>query len=203
MNTIRIFDPQGIKPEDYRHKFPELERCSEFNGIHPKGLIFAWYYINQTSPLVLYIPDDHERVEEALKRSGYNPGKVEKDRILSLQFDSAMAECIKKMSLFDPDARFKAYVMVKKIFDHFQKLIAKGPEAFQTSSTEGKGDSAVTTEYVDYKRYVDVSAKIADELPGLLRKLEEGFAVVTVTGEEVEAGENSDMHEWHRAREDK
>lgn len=195
--NIRIFDPQGVKPEDYRNRYPELTRTAEFDNIPPKGLIFIWFYANQTSPLVLYTSDDYERAEEALKRSGFNPGKVERDRILKLQWDSAFAEAIKKMNSFDPGARYKAYCMIKNIFDHYEKLIAQGPGAFQT--TEGEDDKVIT--YTDHKRYVDVSAKIADELPGLLTKLEEGFAIVTVTGEEVEAGENSDMHEWHRAKE--
>lgn len=195
--NIRIFDPQGVKPEDYRNRYPELTRTTEFDNIPPKGLIFVWWYSNPTSPLVLYTPDDYERAEEALKKSGFNPGKVERERMLKLQWDSAFAEAIKKMSSFDPDARFKAYMMIKSIFDHFQALIEKGPEAFQT--TEGEGDKIV--KYTDYKRYVDVAAKVADELPGLLTKLEEGFAIVTVAGEDVEAGENSDMHEWHRAKE--
>lgn len=200
--NIRIFDPQGVKAEDYRHRYPELQRVVEFDGLHPKGLMFVWFYANQTSPLVLYVPDDHERAEEALKRSGYNPGKVEREKMLNLQWDSQMAAAIRRMSEFDPDARFKAYKMVRNIFDHYETIIQMGPEAFQTSTVEGKGDKTVTTQYTDYKRYVDVSAKVAEELPGLLSKLEEGFAIVTVTGEEIELGSNSDLHEYHAAKDD-
>jgi hypothetical protein len=201
MNTIRIFDPTNCKPEDYRHKYPELERIPEFDNIPPRGLIFAWWFSNKSSDLVLYTPDDYERAEEALKRSGFNPGKVERDQILKLQFNSALAMALKRMADFDPGARYKAYCMIKKIFDHYQRITDLGPEAFQTSTVEGKGDSMITSQYTDYKRYVDVSAKISEELPSLLTKLEEGFAVVTVTGEEIEAGKNSDLHEWHEARE--
>jgi len=200
---IKIFSPVGIKAEDYRHRFPELERTVEFENIAPRALIFAWWYSNQTSPLVLYTPDDYERVEEALKKSGFNPGKVEREQILKLQFNSALAVAIKKMSEFDPDARFKAYKMIRNIFDHYETIIQLGPEAFQTSTVEGKGDKMVTTQYTDYKRYVDVSAKVAEELPGLLSKLEEGFAIVTIAGEEKDLDENSTMHEWHQSKEDK
>jgi len=199
--NIRIFDPSNCKPEDYRHKYPELERVPEFENIAPRALIFAWWYANKSSDLVLYTSDDYERAEEALKRSGFNPGKIEREQILKLQFNSALAVCIKRMAEFDPGARYKAYKMIRNIFDHYETLIQLGPEAFQTSTVEGKGDKTVTTQYIDYKRYVDVSAKISEELPGLLTKLEEGFAVVTIAGEEIEAGKNSDLHEWHEARE--
>jgi hypothetical protein len=194
---IKIFSPIGIKPEDYRHRFPELERIPEFENIPPRALIFAWWFANKSSELVMYTQDDYERAEEALKRSGFNPGKVEREQILKLQFNSQLAVCIKRMSEFDPGARWKAYRMIKNIFDHYETIIQMGPEAFQT--VEGEGDNI--KKYTDHKRYVDVSAKISEELPSLLTKLEEGFAVVTVTGEEIEAGKNSDLHEWHEARE--
>ena len=201
---IRIFDPAGIKPEDYRHRYPELDRTPEFEGLVPRALIFIWWFANPTSDLVLYMPDDYERVLEALKRSGFNPGKVERERILDLRFDSAMAVAIKKMASYDPGARFKAFMMVKKIYDQYQTIIDMGPTAFTTKTSTGKGDDKVETEEVDYKRYVDVSAKIAEEMPGLLHKLEEGFAIVNVEGDEKGLeGENSDLHDWHMGKENK
>jgi len=199
--TIRIFDPTSIKPEDYRHRYPELERTAEFAELHAKALIFVWWYANQTSPLVIYTHDDYERVSEALKRSGYNPSKTEKDRLLSLQFDSQMATAIQKMASFDPGARFFAYKMIKNIYDHYQKIIDMGPEAFEVTTRQGKGDDAIETKETDYKRYVDVSAKISDELPGLLTKLEEGFAIVNIEGDEIVEDEASAMRDWHMKRE--
>jgi hypothetical protein len=198
--NIRIFDPQNIKAEDYRHRYPELERCPEFDELSAKALIFIWFYANQTSPAVLYIADDYERVAEALRLSGFNPGKSEKERMLNLQFDSKTATAIQKMKSFDPGARFVAYKMIKNIYDHYQKIISLGPDAFVTKETTGKGESAVTTELTDYKRYVDVSAKISDELPKLLTKLEEGFAIVDISGDEVKEDEASAMRDWHMKR---
>jgi hypothetical protein len=198
--NIQIFSPQGIKADDYRHRFPELERCQEFDGLSARALIFVWWYANKTSELVLYTHDDYERVAEALKRSGFNPGKTEKEKILGLQFDSQMAIAIKKMSEFDPGARFKAYMMIKNIYDHYQKIIDLGPEAFVSKETTGKGETAVTVELVDYKRYVDVSAKIADELPGLLIKLEEGFAIVNVSGDEIKEDESTALRDWQQKK---
>jgi len=49
---------------------------------------------------------------------------------------------------------------------------------------------------------VDVSAKIADELPGLLTKLEEGFAIVNVSGDEIVEDEASAMRDWHMKKSD-
>jgi len=195
--NIKIFSPIGIKPEDYRHRYPELDRTSEFDGIHPRGLMFIWWYANQSSDLVIYMHDDYERVKEALSRSGYSPTKTEKERILSLQFDSIFAVAIKKMVSFDPGARFKAYMMIKKIYDQYQFIIDQGPTAFEEKTTKGEGKDAVVTTEIDYKKYVDISAKIAGELPGLLTKMEEGFAIVNVEGEEIKDNESSAMRDWH------
>jgi hypothetical protein len=198
--NIRIFDPTGVKADDYRHRFPELERTVEFDGLSSRQLIFIWWYANQSSPLVLYTHDNYERIKEALARSGFNPGKVEKERLLSLQFDSATAVAIKRMSEFDPGARFQAYKMIRKIYDQYQFIIDQGPDAFQEETTKGEGENKVVTKETDYKKYVDISAKIAGELSGLLAKLEEGFAVVNITGEEMKEDESTALREWQQRR---
>jgi hypothetical protein len=200
MNKIKLFNPEGVKPDDYRHKFPELERTEEFNELSAQALIFVWYYSNPTSELVIGIPDDNERVVEALKKSKYNPSKAERENIVRLQFDTSMAEAIKKMSNFDPGIRFKSYKMIANIFNHYEALIEKGPDAFVT--TEGRGDNKV--EYIDHARYVTTSARIAEEIPSLLAKLEEGFGIIDITGNEViEEGGVSSLRDWHRGREAK
>jgi hypothetical protein len=198
--SIRTFDPTHIKPDDYRHRYPELERSLEFDSLSARALIFVWWFSNRTSELVMYEHDDYARAAEALKRSGYNPSKAEKDRILGLQFDSQMAIAIKKMASFDPNARFMAYMMIKKIYDQYQFIIDQGPEAFKESTTKGEGDKAVTTEEIDYKKYVDIAAKIANEISGLLAKLEEGFAIVNISGEEVKEDESTALKDWHQQR---
>jgi hypothetical protein len=199
--NIKIFSPIGIKPEDYRHRYPELDRTPEFEGIHPRGLMFIWWYANQSSDLVLYTHDDYERVKEALSRSGYAPTKIEKEKILSLQFDSNFAVAIRKMASFDPGARFKAYMMIKKIYDQYQFIIDQGPSAFMEKVTKGEGEDKTVTEEIDYKKYVDISAKIAGELSGLLTKMEEGFAIVNISGEEIKDNESTALRDWHMKKE--
>ena len=197
---IKLFNPEGIKPDDYRHKYPELERTEEFSELSARALIFVWWYANPTSDLVLDIKDDYDRVAEAMKKSGFNPGKTEKDRMLKLQFDSNMAGAIKKMSDFDPGVRFKSYMMIRNIFDHYESLIRKGPEAFTV--IEGKGDNQTT--YIDHARYVTTSAKIAEEIPSLLVRMEEGFGIIDITGNEIpDEGVSDSFRDWHRGREHK
>lgn len=203
MSKVRIFDPSGIKPENYRHRYPELERTEEFSRLSPKQLIFVWWYANPTSDLVLYISDEYERVQEALSKSGYVPNKTEKEAMLDLRFNSDIAVAIKKMSNYDPGARFKAFLMIKKIYDQYQSIIDMGIKAFEVETVTGRGEAQSVTKETDYKKYVDVTSKIAEAMPGLLAKMEEGFAIVTITGDEVIAGEeNADIRDWHSKKEE-
>ena len=198
--NIRIFSPENIKADDYRHRYPELERESCFDGLSSRALIFIWWYSNQSSPLVIYESDDYVRVEEALKKSGFNPGKTEKERILKLQWDSQMAVAIKKMGEYDPGARLKAYMMIKRIYDQYELIIEQGPKAFTETTEKGEGEEKVVTTETDYKKYVDISAKIAEQLPLLLIKLEEGFAIVNILGEEVKEDESSALRDWQEKK---
>lgn len=192
---IRLFDPTGIKPDDYRHRYPELERTEEFRDLSARALIFVWWFANPTSELVIEYPDQYERVQAALERSKYNPSKTERESIVRCQFDTTMAAAIKKMAGYDPGARFRGYMMIKSIFDHYDSIIKDGPSKFIT--TEGSGEGKITT--TDYPKYVNTSAKIAEEIPGLLSKLEEGFGVLDSKGDAMDSAEESSaLHDWHR-----
>ena len=46
-----------------------------------------------------------------------------------------------------------------------------------------------------------VSSKIANELPELLVKLEEGFAVINISGEEIKEDESTALRDWQMKRE--
>jgi len=195
---IRLFDPTVVAPEEYRHKYPEIDRIPEFNDLSARALVFIWWYANPTSPLVLSIIDDYERVEAAMKISKFNPGKGEKEKILSLQFENNMAIAIDKMSQFDPGIRYKGYKMIKTLFEQYEGIIAKGTDAFKV--VEGKGDNQVS--YIDYKKFVDTSSKVVEVMPDLIQKLEEGFGVIEAKDEDEDDGSGGVLRDWHRSRSD-
>jgi len=200
---IKIFDPTGIKPDDYRHRYPELERSSEFTELSSRALMFVWYYANETSDLVLDIPDNYERVKEALKKSGFNPSKTERENILRLQFDNNMAIAIRKMASFDPGVRFRSYKIVRTVFNEYEKLIKKGPTVAPVDNNEELEDSGGKKNPYYIDRYVVTSARIVDALPSLIAKMEEGFGVVDISGNEVEEDNTgaATIREWHRSKE--
>ena len=82
---IRLFDPTGLRPVDYKATYPEMKRIKEFESIPGTQLIFIWYFANATSPLA-DIKDKYKRVEAAISRAGYNPEPTEHEKLLKLQF---------------------------------------------------------------------------------------------------------------------
>lgn len=198
--SIKIFDPQGVKADDYRHRYPELERTSEFADLPAQALIFVWYYANQTSDCVLDIQDDYERVKEALKRSKFNPSKTERENILRLQFDNNLAIAVKKMASFDPGIRFRSYKIVRMVFNEYEKLVRRGSGGMPEDSDESEEGTKKNISSID--RYVVTTSRIVEALPSLIAKIEEGFGVVDIGGNEVEADAGaSTIREWHRSKE--
>ena len=194
---IRLFDPTIVPINDYRHRYPELERTREFDNISSHALVFVWWYANATSPLMVTMPDEYERVEEAMKLSGFTVGKGEKEKILNLNFDSDLAMAIEKMSKFDPGVRYSGYKMLKGVFERYESILNQGEEAFKT--IEGKGESQI--EYIDYKRYVDTTSKIIEAIPELVHQLEEGFGIVEKNKEDAEEESSTNsLRDFHRSR---
>jgi len=193
--NYKIFDPGTCKPEEYRTRFPELANVEEFSELTARGLIFVWWFANQTSELVIHIADRKKRVEEALKRSGFNPGVTEKEQFLRLNFGDKYAQAIERMGKYDPGARFRGYKMINNIMQQYEELIALGPGAFK--KIEGKGEDAV--EVTDIQKYVNTSAKIAANLAMLIERMESGFGI-TLGGDVDEEELGSVMGAWHKDR---
>lgn len=183
MEKYVIFDPRGIKPEEYKIKYPELKRVKELDALPIKTLIFVWWYANPTSPIVN--KDKDKRVIEALNKSGWSPGKKEREDIEALRFPENIALAVDKMSAIDPGARYKAYRMVHSIFKEFNDIIETGVEGFVVKTIEGKGENREEVETVDRFRYVQTASKIAETLPSLIKAAEEGFGI-KIKGEDDE-----------------
>ena len=173
MRTNKIFDPFKVRPEDYRSRYPELKRIPEFELLTATELKFVWYYANPTSDII-DVENDMERVAQALVLSNYTPAKGIKDDISVLRFPEKFAIAIERMSRFEPGIRFKARKMIELILDSYESLCDKN----QYKDKE--------TKEVDVSKYVTATTKIAQELPSLIAKMEEGFGATTRSLDEDE-----------------
>ena len=163
MARRKIFDPHKIRSADYRSRYPELKRIKEFNGLTALELITVWYYANPTSDLLI-VEDANVRIAEALKLANYTPSKAVKAELLKLNVDERWATAIERMSQVEPDIREKARLMIEKILENYEDLCDK--EQYEDDDKE-----------VDVVKFVNATTKIAQELPSLINKMEEGFGV--------------------------
>jgi len=184
----KIFDPYRVRPADYRSRYPELKRIKEFEGLTALQLITIWWYANPTSEL-LSIEDDRARVVESLKRANYTPDRTLKADLLKLNFDEKWANAIERMSVVEPGIREKARAMIEKLIDNYENMC--DPDQYKDKDN-----------VPDIKKFVDATTKIAQELPGLITKMEEGFGVTNRSEEEEENSTGFDREYYQNASEE-
>jgi hypothetical protein len=184
----KIFDPYKVRPADYRSRYPELKRIKEFEGLTAVQLITIWWYANPTSELVTSIKDDRARIEESLKRAGFTPDRSLKADLLKLNFDEKWAIAIERMAVVEPDIRDKARQMIEKLIENYEDMC----DPDQYKDKDG---------IPDISKFVNATTKIAQELPGLITKMEEGFGVSNRSEEEDEASTGFDREYYQNAGE--
>ena len=155
-----------MRPADYRSRYPELKRIKEFEGLTAVQLITVWWYANPTSELVLNIQDNVSRIKESLKRANYTPDRTLNKDLLKLNFDEKWANAIERMSQVEPGIREKARAMIEKLITNYEDMC--DPDQYKDKDNVN-----------DIKKFVDATTKIAQELPGLITKMEEGFGVTS------------------------
>lgn len=196
MKNMRIFDPSGIRPAEYRSHYPELKRIQEFDDLSATELICIWYYANPTSDII-GIENDMERIAKALELSNLTPQKAIREDVLKLAFPEIWAIAIERMRNMEPDARMKARAMIITIINNYENLC--DPSSYMVDE---KGEDGKTVSVVDTVKYVNATTKIAQELPNMIAKLEEGFGVSSRTGDEDEHGTGFDIG-WHKEQSEK
>lgn len=182
--SVRLFDPLGVKPEEYRSLYPELKRIREFENLQTKALIFVWWYANPTS-YIADIDNDYERASKALEASKYSPTKAVKDNILQLRFTDDLAAAIDRMARFREDIRVRVKEMMENILKTYESMANK------TEDSEG----------FDIDKYVTVTTKIIDKLPELIEKVEEGFGITYRSMDEELESVQSFLKDWHTSKE--
>ena len=197
---VRLFDPEGIDPRNYKTMYSELAETPEFESFGGRELLFIWYYANPTSPIIDM--KNSERVQEAFKLSGWKPAPAEKERLLKMSFTDKMEKAIETMGNYEPGARYVAWMMVKKMFDEYQKMVTEGKTYFTQDKFDKEGNK--TGEVFDHRAYVAATKDIQVQLPSLIDKLEKGFGISIIkkdeSDEELEGGTMIRM--WNQTKND-
>lgn len=168
--VIIVFNPEGVLPDDYRKRYPELETIAEFKSIKTRELIFVWYYSNPTSYLLYQFPEKKERVLQSATKAFGTPANAmtfsESFINRKLPNQSKIEEAIRRMEKILPTVRFQAMEMVNKCFDDLRDLLEKP----LTDFTKSDGS-------VDINSYMAVRKSVLKELEDMVRIREIGFGI--------------------------
>jgi len=164
----KIFNPEGLKPQEYRTKYPELKTIQEFSPLSDRDLVFVWYYSNPTSDIYnKHLPRNEkayaaarETFKDVVDADRYAMGFV--DGALKNQDDINIA--IERMVRVRPDVRYEASEMVKDMFKDYKELLEKPLSDFCSS-----------TGVIDHIAYLNVRKTIMKDLPDIIKKVEDGF----------------------------
>ena len=171
-DVIIVFNPEGIAPDDYRKKYPELESIPEFKPLKPRELIFVWYYSNQTSFILYQYPEKKDRVLQSASKAFGTPvaGMKFAEDFLNrkLPGQSKIEEAVRRMEKIMPTVRFQAVEMVNHCFKDFQDLLAKPLKDFT------KPDGTL-----DINSYMAIRKSVLKELEDMVRIREVGFGIAS------------------------
>ena len=168
---VTLFDPRLVDPQTYKDKYPELKNVAEYQELSYPQLIFIWWFANPTSPLVVHGVSDEERVAVALEKSKLRERLNAKDieRYANLNFPDDLKAAIIRTGHMEVDLRATARETFIDMFNNYQKI--RDTKNF----TDEDG-------HLDYMEYMKVSTMVSNELPKLIRKIEEGMGIIDVDG---------------------
>lgn len=168
---VTLFDPRLVEPQSYKDKYPELKNVQEYQDLSYPQLIFIWWFANPTSPLVLHNVPDPARVAVALDKSKLrerlNPKEI--DRYTNLNFPDDLKAAIIRTGHMEVNLRATARDTFIDMFNNYQNI----RDVKNFKDEDGN---------LNYTEYMKVSTMVANELPKLIRKIEEGMGIIDVDG---------------------
>lgn len=153
-------------------EYPELAQVTEFSALgNANDLRFVWYYANRTSHLFTAKNGESNKTRACIKaafRGDRLPDDVYK-RYLEGNFPQKIKDAIAVMNLYNPSARIRAKMAIESVFDNLVGSL----ELDETMRKSVEGDLD------EKKKYVELSIKVAENLPKVVAQVEEGYGIKT------------------------
>lgn len=194
--NIVLFGPRTGK--SLLRTYPELAQDPVFKVLSGDDLLFAWYMGIPNSP-VDHDWQDMARYKSAAARCFPN-NKDKKENYSVGNVPEEVKAAIERFKTYSPEARFMALKMTQTIFNKFQQMVdVDVKKDFEEIDNEGN----VSINFTARKQYVDSAAKIREELPMLIKQIEEGYGVSEKNkGDEQKFGAKA-IDKFHKERSSK
>lgn len=160
---------------DLRKEYIELSNIEEFKPLNVWQMYFVWLYANPTSPYNQNQITVLQKRKYCADRAMYQSKNRLRQHIRPEDYENYCSGiypeevnlAIKRMETFSANSRLKAKIMAEKMFDDFMEFLNK--DKSQITDTEEK------------KKHVDMCLKILQDLPALIKNVEEGYGIRTTT----------------------
>jgi len=169
----RTFSPvlnnKGLKPNEYKDKYPELDERDETRHLSGIELMWCWYYGSKESPYKLYDHNEKcklvtEFVFDTIRTNEYyEDGNIQLLRDGNIS-DQKWYSAIEFFRGVNTDLRENSKQMLIAIYDTYSELAFAGTDSF----TDDKG-------IIDISRYTSTMNKIKEEQADLIEKIERGY----------------------------
>lgn len=169
-DSIILFGPKNGKSLLRAH--PELSENPVFKSLPGDELLFAWYIGIPNSPI------DNEWTEKVrfthAAHKCFSKNKEKQEQFSSGLIPDEVKAAIEAFKKFNPEARNEALKMTQTIFNKYKQMVDVDVKA-DFVETDKDGNTSIN--FTARKQYIDSMAKIREELPLLIKQIEEGYGV--------------------------
>jgi hypothetical protein len=181
-----MFEP--MKDRDLlTKKYPELGRMDEFNRLLQHEQEFVWLYACELSPFVKKIPDRHERARKSFEVSRRNKEyqNDEYQNYCSLIFPDHIKTAVERMAKFRSDLRSRALAALENAYNScIEVLDAPIPGKIHEFDDQEQEFVYKDVTPAMIKQVIEAKQKAREELPGIIKQIEEGFGIIMVKQDE-------------------
>lgn len=184
---MSLFFPDQSSKKTYVEQYPELAEHECFKNLKGNEPLFVWLYASKESPFAeLSGPD---RREKAYDLAWGGAGEVEsKSKFIKGAFSEHVRQACEKMAEFDPGVRSRALATAKKMFANMVTIGSLDVSTLVNARDSETGETAVGWD--DMAKYMSTLSKVREEMPFMIKMLEENMGFNMKVKGELASGES-------------
>jgi len=184
---MSLFFPDQSSKKTYVEQYPELAEHQCFKELKGNEAMFVWLYASKESPF----KDEQgvDKIEKAFDLAFKGKEDYDtKNRYLKNKFPEHVRAACEKMGEFDPSVRSRALETAKKMFANMVAIGSLDISDLVNHKDEDTGE--VTVGWDDMSKYMTTLQKVREEMPFMIKLLEENMGFNMKVKGQVESGKS-------------